>query len=58
MSDCPGCDCRDAEIACLRAEIVSVAPAISGDGGSGATGAAVSGADTRLGRRCRYGQRS
>ena len=28
--------------------------AISGDGGSGTTGAAVSGADARLGRRCRY----
>jgi hypothetical protein len=29
--------------------------AISGDGGSGTTGAAVSGADARLGRRCQYG---
>jgi len=28
--------------------------AISGDGGSGTSGAAVSGADTRLGCRCRY----
>jgi len=27
-------------------------------GGSGATGAAISGADTRLGRRCRYSERS
>ena len=30
MSDCPGCDCRDAEIVCLRAEIARV---VSGGGG-------------------------
>jgi hypothetical protein len=29
MSDCPGCDCRDAEIACLRAEIARL---VSGGG--------------------------
>ena len=39
----------------MRVCLADVVPGHFGDGESGTTGAAVSGADTRLGRRCRYG---